>query len=105
MRSMVSLTESDRMVCFHYGSSIFFPDLAQEFEWNGRQELTRRSPLASYRKDFDTRSGDGIPSLEDMELGKLVGAVLPMSDKAQTQMRESIEVIDYLLNQERVVWM
>jgi len=40
-----------------------------------------------------------------MESGKLVGAVLPMSDKAQTQMRESIEVIEYLLNRERVVWM
>ena len=64
-----------------------------------------RFPLASFRQDVDTRSGDGIPSLEDMESGKLVGAVLPMSDKAQTQMRESIEVIDYLLNRERVVWM
>lgn len=61
--------------------------------------------MASFREDFDTRSGDGIPPLEDMESGKLVGAVLPMSDKAQVQMRESIEVIDYLLNRERVVWM
>lgn len=61
--------------------------------------------MASFRQDGDTRCGDGIPSLEDMESGKLVGAVLPMSDKAQTQMRESMEVIDYLLNQERVVWM
>lgn len=39
-----------------------------------------------------------------MESGKLVGAVLPMSERAQVQMRNSIEVIDYLLNQERVVW-
>jgi len=61
--------------------------------------------VASFREDFDTRSGDGIPSLEDMESGKLVGAVLPMSNKAQVQMRNSIEVIDYLLNRERVVWM
>lgn len=61
--------------------------------------------MASFRENFDTRSGDGIPSLEEMESGKLVGAVLPMSDKAQVQMRESIEVIDYLLNRERVVWM
>ena len=61
--------------------------------------------MASFREDFDTRSGDGIPSLEDMESGKLVGAVLPMSNKAQVQMRNSIEVIDYLLNRERVVWM
>jgi len=60
--------------------------------------------LASFRKDLETRSSDGIPPLEDMESGKLVGAVLPMSEQAQTQMRNSIEVIDYLLNQERVVW-
>jgi hypothetical protein len=39
-----------------------------------------------------------------MESGKLVGAVLPMSEQAQMQMRNSIEVIDYLLNQEHVVW-
>jgi hypothetical protein len=60
--------------------------------------------LASFRKDLEKLSGDGIPSLEDMESGKLVGAVLPMSEQAQTQMRNSIEVIDYLLNQERVIW-
>lgn len=65
---------------------------------------TRRSPLASFRKDLEKLSGEGIPSLEDMESGKLVGAVLPMSEQAQKQMRNSIEVIDYLLNQERVVW-
>lgn len=40
----------------------------------------------------------------DMESGKLVGAVLPMSEQAQTQMRNSMEVIEYLLNQERVIW-
>jgi hypothetical protein len=60
--------------------------------------------LASFRKDLEKVSDEGIPSLEDMESGKLVGAVLPMSEQAQTQMRNSIEVIDYLLNQERVVW-
>ncbi len=60
--------------------------------------------MASFRKDIEKLSGEGIPSLEDMESGKLVGAVLPMSEQAQKQMRNSIEVIDYLLNQERVVW-
>jgi hypothetical protein len=91
------------MVCFLHGA--FLSTQAQENLRKGRKEFTRRFLLASFRQDVDTRSGDGIPSLEDMESGKLVGAVLPMSDKAQTQMRESIEVIDYLLNQERVVWM
>ena len=37
-------------------------------------------------------------------IGKLLGAVLPMSEQAQLQLRDSIEVIDYLMNQEAVVW-
>lgn len=65
-----------------------------------KQEAT----VASYRQELEKRGADGIPSLDDVESGKLVGAVLPMSEKAQIQMRNSIEVIDYLLNQERVVW-
>lgn len=60
--------------------------------------------MASYRQELENGGFDGIPSLDDVESGKLVGAVLPMSEKAQIQMRNSIEVIDYLLNQERVVW-
>ena len=68
------------------------------------KESTRRSPLASFRSDLEKLSGESIPSLMDMESGKLVGAVLPMSEQAQIQMRNSIEVIEYLLNQERVVW-
>jgi hypothetical protein len=65
-----------------------------------KQEAT----VASYREKLERRGADGIPSLDEVESGKLVGAVLPMSEKAQIQMRNSIEVIDYLLNQERVVW-
>jgi hypothetical protein len=60
--------------------------------------------VASYRQELERRGPEGIPSLDDVEPGKLLGAVLPMSEKAQIQMRNSIEVIDYLLNQERVVW-
>ena len=60
--------------------------------------------MASFRQELEKRGPLGIPSLDDVESGKLVGAVLPMSEKAQIQMRNSIEVIDYLLNQERVVW-
>jgi hypothetical protein len=60
--------------------------------------------LASFRSSLEKLSGEDIPSLMDMESGKLVGAVLPMSEQAQIQMRNSIEVIEYLLNQERVVW-
>jgi hypothetical protein len=68
--------------------------------WSEQQEET----VASYRQELEKRGPSGIPSLDDVESGKLVGAVLPMSEKAQIQMRNSIEVIDYLLNQEHVVW-
>lgn len=60
--------------------------------------------MASYRSDFDELSREGIPPLDDLESGKLVGAILPMSEQAQNQLRNSIEVIDYLLNKETVVW-
>ena len=72
----------------------------------GRTELLNRMEvaLASYRQELERRGNDGIPSLDDIEPGKIVGAIIPMSERAQTQMRDSIEVIDYLLNQERVIW-
>jgi hypothetical protein len=60
--------------------------------------------VASYRSDLEKRRTDGIPNLAEVESGKLVGAILPMSEQAQLQLRDSIEVIDYLMNQESVVW-
>lgn len=60
--------------------------------------------VASYRPNLEKRESDGIPSLEEVESGKLVGAILPMSEQAQLQLRDSIEVIDYLMNQESVIW-
>jgi hypothetical protein len=80
------------------------PSRLKKQKQRAEKNSKRRSPLASFRKDLEKLSGEGIPSLEDMESGKLVGAVLPMSEQAQKQMRNSIEVIDYLLNQERVIW-
>ena len=98
------MTRKKRMVCFVYTTS-FRPDCQlKKYKRKAVKNSIGRSSLASFRKELETRSGDGIPSLEDMESGKLVGAVLPMSEHAQKQMRNSIEVIDYLLNQERVVW-
>ena len=60
--------------------------------------------MASHKKEGERRGPGGIPSLHDIEPGKICGAVIPMSERAQTQMRDSIEVIEYLLNRERVVW-
>lgn len=60
--------------------------------------------MASYRQELEKHGIPGLPSLDNVESGKLVGAVLPLSEKEQMQVRNSIEVIDYLLNQEGVVW-
>ena len=60
--------------------------------------------MASYLPKNEKISSKGVPSLEDLESGKLVGAVLPMSEHAQVALRDSIEVIDYLMNQENVTW-
>ncbi len=78
--------------------------LAWELLYLMLSQTNGRATVASYRQELERRGVDGIPSLDDIESGKLVGAVLPMSEKAQIQMRNSIEVIDYLLNQERVIW-
>ena len=93
------------MLCF-YGPATAFrsPTVFKNCPKSAEKDSTRRSALASFRSDLEKLSGGDIPSLSDLEPGKLVGAVLPMSEQAQIQMRNSIEVIDYLLNQERVIW-
>ena len=60
--------------------------------------------MASHKEEGERRGPGGIPSLDDMEPGRIYGAVIPMSDGARIQMRDSMEVIQYLLNRERVVW-
>jgi hypothetical protein len=60
--------------------------------------------VASYKEQSNSHSSGGIPSLDELEPGKPCGAVLPMSERARTQLRDSMEVIEYLLNRERVVW-
>jgi len=58
--------------------------------------------MARY-KECEPRSSDGIPTLDNLQPGKPCGAVLPMSASARTQLRERIEVIEYLLYREQVV--
>ncbi len=60
--------------------------------------------MASYHVKTDKAGQRGVPSLEELESGKLVGAIIPMSERAQVSLRDSIEVIDYLMNQESVTW-
>lgn len=60
--------------------------------------------MASFRSEHEMPLNLGIPSLEDLEPGRPVGAILPMSEHAQLAVRDSIELIDYLMNQESVIW-
>jgi hypothetical protein len=60
--------------------------------------------MASYRSELERRGPEGLPSLEDLEVGRPIGAILPMSEHAQVALRDSIELIDYLMNQETVTW-
>jgi hypothetical protein len=59
--------------------------------------------MASYKADGEGREPAGI-SLQDMVPGRVLGAVLPLSEKARTKIRDRMELIEYLLNEDRVVW-
>lgn len=61
--------------------------------------------MAAFKSEYESfRGGQGIPPLEDLEVGKPVGAILPMSERAQLALRDSIELIDFLINQDDVTW-
>ena len=60
--------------------------------------------MASSKEENERRAPECIPSLCDIEPGRICGAVLPLSEHARTQIRDSMEVIEYLLIREQVVW-
>jgi hypothetical protein len=60
--------------------------------------------MAAYRSENERSSPEGFPSLEELEVGQPVGAILPMSEHAQDLLRDSIELIDFLMNQDSVTW-
>ena len=60
--------------------------------------------MAAFRSDHEKLSPMEFPSLEQMEAGKPIGAILPMSEAAQDDLRDSFELIDFLLHQDEVTW-
>ena len=60
--------------------------------------------MAAFRSELENNTPDGVPPLEELEPGRPVGAILPMSEGTQSAIRDSIELIDYLLNQDDVTW-
>jgi len=60
--------------------------------------------MAAYKSEYELPRLTMLPTLEQMEAGKPIGAVLPMSEKAQHRLRDRIEIIEYLLNHDDVTW-
>jgi len=69
----------------------------------GSKATTRRSLMAAYRSEHEKSNFEGLP-LEELEVGRPVGAILPMSEHAQGVLRDSIELIDFMMNQDTVTW-
>lgn len=60
--------------------------------------------MAAFRSENEKAILQSLPALEQMEAGRPIGAVVPMSEKAQRLLRERIEIIEYLLHEEDVTW-
>ncbi len=60
--------------------------------------------MAAFRSENEKAILQSLPDLEYLEAGRPVGAVVPMSPKAQRLLRERIEIIEYLLNQDDVIF-
>lgn len=60
--------------------------------------------MASFRSEHEKCEPQGLPPLEELEPGKPIGAILSMSEDAQVALRDSIELIDFLMNQDEVTW-
>jgi hypothetical protein len=60
--------------------------------------------MASYRSEHERPQHHGIPPLDELEVGRPIGAILAMTEHEQVAVLEGIELIDFLLNQEDVTW-
>ncbi|MCH6556586.1 MAG: hypothetical protein IH803_00045 [Nitrospirae bacterium] len=60
--------------------------------------------MASYRSELEKRGPAGIPSLEELEPGRPIGVIMPMSEQAQGALLDRIELLDFLVNQDEVTW-
>jgi len=60
--------------------------------------------MAAYRSENEKSILRSLPALEYMESGRPIGAVVPMSEKAQRLMLDRMEMIDFLLHEDDVTW-
>jgi hypothetical protein len=60
--------------------------------------------MAAFRSENEKAMLRSLPALEHMESGRPIGAVVPMSEKAQRLMLDRMEMIDFLMHADDVVW-
>jgi hypothetical protein len=60
--------------------------------------------MAAFRSENEKAILKALPALEQMEAGRPIGAVVPMSEKAQRLLRDRIETIEFLLHEDDVTW-
>ncbi|MSQ77782.1 MAG: hypothetical protein EXR97_04940 [Nitrospiraceae bacterium] len=60
--------------------------------------------MAAFRSENEKAILQSLPALEQMESGRPIGAVVPMSRKAQRLMLDRMEMIEYLLHEDDVTW-
>jgi len=60
--------------------------------------------MAAFRSENERAILESLPALEQMESGKPIGAVVPMSQEAQRVVQDRMETIDFLLHEDDVTW-
>ena len=58
--------------------------------------------MAAFRSENERAILESLPALEQMESGKPIGAVVPMSEEAQRVVQDRMETIDFLLHEDDV---
>ena len=60
--------------------------------------------MAAFRSENEKAILRMLPALETLESGRPIGAVVPMSEKAQRIMLDRMETIEFLLHEDDVTW-
>ncbi len=60
--------------------------------------------MAAFRSENERAILESLPALEQMESGKPIGAVVPMSEEAQRVVQDRMETIDVLLHEDDITW-
>ncbi len=60
--------------------------------------------MAAFRSENERAILESLPALEQMESGKPIGAVVPMSEEAQRVVQDRMETIDFLLHEDDITW-